>query len=144
MTKRVLCVDDDADVCELVALILDDFEVVSVHGIGEAYRRFRSETFDLVLIDFRFSDDAAFELCNRIRLNDSTTPVLFISGSPWITDTAWIREPEALQVGAQGLIQKDARHFVTQLRARAALLTGQDLKGFSFIELNDAESASNP
>ena len=142
MTKRVLCVDDDADVCEIVALILDDFEVVSVHGIGEAYRRFRSETFDLILIDSRFSDDAGFELCNRIRLIDSKTPILFVSGAPWVSSTPWIREPEALQVGAQGLIKKDARHFVTQLRARAALLTGEDPKQIRYMELSDAEAAS--
>ena len=135
MPKRVLCVDEDSDVSGLIRLILKGHQVISEHGLENAYRRFSREKFDLILIDFRLSDGTGFELCNCIRLSDRTTPILFITGSPWITGAPWITEEEALHVGAQGLIHKHSKDFVARLRTAANTLMENKKPGFSYIEL---------
>ena len=129
MPIRVLCVDDDADICVPITKILEGFEVVSVIGIENAYRRFREDKFDLILIDFHLSDGSGFELCNCIRLTDKTIPIVFVTDAPWITET------EAIHVGAQGLIKKDSSYFAACLRKKVELLTGVERIGFTFIEL---------
>jgi CheY-like chemotaxis protein len=37
--KRLLCVDDNTDTCELITYILKDYEVISAHSMADAIRR---------------------------------------------------------------------------------------------------------
>ncbi len=52
---RVLCVDDESMIGELVAQILrsqQDCEVITVRNGADALQRLESRTFDIVLVDF--------------------------------------------------------------------------------------------
>jgi two-component system, OmpR family, alkaline phosphatase synthesis response regulator PhoP len=79
--RRILCVEDDADTCELLSFMLgrEDYEITCVRTVAEGLFFARSGFFDLYLLDQRFVDGTGIELCEKIRLSDSHTPVIFFS-----------------------------------------------------------------
>jgi two-component system alkaline phosphatase synthesis response regulator PhoP len=99
--RRLLCVDDHEDICELVATILEDSEVVSEHSKADGLRQASIEKFDLILLDYYLPDGTGLELCLLIRVFDLTTPVLLI------TSTREITQEQFQAVGGQGVIRKD-------------------------------------
>ena len=80
--KRILCVDDDEDTCELLTTLLGraDFEAVSVPGVEEALRLIGSERFDLYVIDCELPGVSGLTLCQQIRRVDTHTPIILFSG----------------------------------------------------------------
>ena len=80
--RRILCVDDDHDTCELIAALLGraGFEVRRASTAAEGLSLARSETFDLYLLDQGLPGWTGSELCRRIREFDTATPVVFFSG----------------------------------------------------------------
>lgn len=82
---NILLVDDDILVTATIATALEDagHSVTRATNGVEAYRLFRSRSFDLVIADFRmpFADGAS--LVDMIRNRDyrSRTPVILMSGA---------------------------------------------------------------
>ena len=81
-TKRILCVDDDEDTCDLLKTMLgmEDFEVVAVPDADEALRLIESERFDLYVLDSEMPGFSGLTLCHRIRAVDARTPIVIFSG----------------------------------------------------------------
>ena len=99
-TRFVLCVDDHADTCDLIAAILRDYEVISAVGKSEGLRKAKSQHFDLILLDYHLRDGTGWDLCRQIREFNANTPVLFVTGTYTMSNT------EVLEVGAQGIVRK--------------------------------------
>jgi CheY-like chemotaxis protein len=97
--KRILCVQDQADICKLFTVILEDYEVVSASGVSQAVSRARAEKFDLYLLDYHLPDGTGLDLCVLLRQFDQETPIVFA------TATSLITEAEVIAAGAQGLIR---------------------------------------
>lgn len=85
---RVLCVDDDADACEMLSqlLKLSGIESQCAHSAGAAWRMILTEQFDLYLLDAWLPDLDGFEFCRQIRAIDSITPILFYTGAAYDSD----------------------------------------------------------
>ena len=100
---RILHVEDDADTCALVALVLESegWEVVSVDNADSALTLVDAGGFDLYLIDNWIEGDAEGGLCRRLRAADPHTPILFYSGAVYPADIEMARN-----AGAQGYLQK--------------------------------------
>jgi CheY-like chemotaxis protein len=121
-TRKILCVDDHKDFCELVAAILQDVKVVSAHSIADAVLLATKEKFDLYLLDYHLPDGTGLELCLLMRGFDATTPILFITGTSSMT------ESEAITAGANGLVKKGRTESVADLRSKVTrLLTAAGL-----------------
>lgn len=99
--KRILCVEDDLDSCDMLRVLLQDYEVVTANTARDGLRLASAERFDLYLLDSRYPDGSGVELCRQLRLFDSHTPVLFHSGLEGESD---IRD--AMSAGAQGYLVK--------------------------------------
>jgi len=101
MRRRILCIEDDADTCELLAawLGLYNCQVTSAPTMTRGVELAQQETFDLYLIDSRLPDGTGVEVCNRIRTFDSHTPILFWSGDDDGDNHAYV-------AGAQAFIAK--------------------------------------
>jgi DNA-binding response OmpR family regulator len=101
--KRILCVDDHTDTCELIEFYLGDagYEVIIARGIADSLPLIKKMHFDLYLIDEILRDGTGVELAHRIRAFDSTTPLVFHSASAHARD---IRR--GLDAGAQAYITK--------------------------------------
>ena len=100
-TRRVLCVDDHADTCALISLILADYEVTSALSKAEGLHVAKRQRFDLILLDYHLRDGSGPELSTQIRQSDPNIPILFVTGSHTMTMR------EALAAGAQGVVSKN-------------------------------------
>lgn len=102
-TKRVLCVDDDADTREMMTALLgtQGYEVVQATNVEEGLKAAAADDVDLILLDWVFEDGTGVDLCKRLRTTGASAPVLFYSG---VSDTVDIET--AMNAGAQGFLIK--------------------------------------
>jgi len=71
--KRILCVDDNGDTCELPRTMLGmaDLDVVTVPGVDGALRLIGSERFDLYVLDSEIPPGSSgLTLCHNIGIRD--------------------------------------------------------------------------
>ena len=77
--KRVLCVEDDRDTCEMLKFVMTDYEFTAVSSIAAAEDLVKEEHFDLYVLDNWLPDGSGVELCQRIREVNKTSPIVFTS-----------------------------------------------------------------
>ncbi len=118
--KRILCVDDSQDNCELLDFILSEagYEIQSAQTTSEGLQLARSGEFKLYLLDLSFSDGNGLDLIEKIRAFDSSTPIVVCSG-----DVREAVQAKAMLVGAQAFITKpiDPDTFTQTIRALVQL-----------------------
>jgi DNA-binding response OmpR family regulator len=78
---RILCVEEHEDVADLINFMLrqQGYEVKVVRTCAECLRLAAEERFDLYILNDGYADCLSIELCERLRLMDPHTPVLFLS-----------------------------------------------------------------
>jgi DNA-binding response OmpR family regulator len=101
--KRVLCVEDNPDDCDLIKTYLgwEDIEVVFAGTSAEGLLKAKTDRFDLFLIDEALPDGSGVDLTLQIRDFDTTTPILFHSAHCYASSIE-----KAFQAGAQQYIKK--------------------------------------
>jgi two-component system OmpR family response regulator len=79
--RRVLVVDDESNITELVSLGLryEGFEVLSAADGRGALRAVREFEPALVILDVRMPDIDGFEVCRRMRADGIWVPVIFLT-----------------------------------------------------------------
>jgi DNA-binding response OmpR family regulator len=77
--KRILCVEDDRDTCEVLRFVMTDYEFTAVHTVGEAHPLIDAGEFDLYVLDNWLPDGSGIELCKHIRSSGTRAPILFTS-----------------------------------------------------------------
>ncbi|HYH59840.1 MAG TPA: ATP-binding protein [Thermoleophilaceae bacterium] len=81
--RRVLVVDDEPDIAELIAVNLEPYEVETMiaHSGAEALEHLRRERFDAVTLDILMPGMSGFEVLEEVRADPSLsrTPVVFVS-----------------------------------------------------------------
>ena len=80
MKRKILIIDDDADLSMIVQDMLEDYgyEVVMALSAEQAYRQLERENIHLILLDINLPGSTGFEVCRELR-NFSTVPVIFVS-----------------------------------------------------------------
>jgi DNA-binding response OmpR family regulator len=112
--KRILCVDDDEDTCELLKTMLGmaDFDVVTVPDADEALRLIERERFDLYVLDSELPGFSGLTLCHRIRAVDAHTPVVIFSGHGFESH----REAGVLAGANAYLVKPDASELIPTVK----------------------------
>ncbi len=84
MSDKILVVDDEPDILEIISSILTKkgFNVESALGGREAIERFKSEPFDLVLTDIRMPGTDGFEVMKQVRSMDQEAEIIIMTGFP--------------------------------------------------------------
>jgi len=74
MGKRILIVDDEEDIVNLVRMILEDagYEVTSAATGKEALNRIKNHIYDLILLDIMMPQLSGWEVLNELRANAAT------------------------------------------------------------------------
>lgn len=101
--KKILCVEDDPDSCELLEIILgsEGFEVVACADSQKALKLAEQKHFSAIILDHRLADISGVDICREIRTYDKQTPIIFYSGA------AFPQEIEAgLAAGANAYLIK--------------------------------------
>jgi DNA-binding response OmpR family regulator len=80
--RRVLVVDDDPAVRELLTVFLEerDFEVRTAPDGPAGVAAFNVEPFDLILVDFQMPDMTGLEMATEVRRTDPQVPIALITG----------------------------------------------------------------
>ena len=117
--QQVLMVDDDAELCEMVAEYLapEGFAVSAVHDGESGVERVREGAYALVLLDVMLPRLNGFEVLRRIRASATPTgniPVLMLTARGDAIDRI-----VGLEVGADDYLPKpfEERELVARMRA---------------------------
>jgi len=80
--KRILIIDDDLDMCNLLSRFLQKkgFETEARHTGNKGIARFKEAGFDVVLCDFRLGDKEGREVLREIKQIDNHAIVIIITG----------------------------------------------------------------
>ena len=103
--RRILCVDDDSDSCEIISLMLqnanENYRVTTVSSGNSALEMIADEPFDLYILDYRLPEMSGIDLCRLIRQSDANTPIMFFTGMAREVDGK-----NALEAGATKFLVK--------------------------------------
>jgi DNA-binding response OmpR family regulator len=100
---RILCVEDDADICEVLTatLSMNSLEAVCVPEVAAAHALMGKEKFRLYILDGQLPGVSGLTLCEEIRMADKVTPIIIFSGHGKEADRA-----AGLRAGANAYILK--------------------------------------
>jgi two-component system, OmpR family, response regulator CpxR len=113
--ERVLVIDDDAELCRLVARFLarEGFDIDSASSGESGVERALSEDFSLIMLDVMMPDTDGFEVLRLIRQR-RRTPVLMLTARGDTRDRV-----RGLEMGADDYLPKpfDPAELVARIRA---------------------------
>ncbi len=116
MKGRVLVVDDDAALAEMLGIVLrgEGFEPIFVSDGDKAVEVFRESRPDLVLLDLMLPGSDGIDVCRQIRA-ESGVPIVMLTAK---TDTVDV--VLGLESGADDYIMKPfkSKELVARVRAR--------------------------
>ena len=116
MSQRVLVVDDDTALAEMIGIVLrtEGFDPVFCADGGQAVDAFRESRPDLVLLDLMLPGVDGIEVCGRIRA-ESGTPIIMLTAK---SDTADV--VRGLESGADDYMVKpfNPKELIARIRTR--------------------------
>ncbi len=114
-TEKILVVDDDVNICELLRLYLekDGYSVIIVNDGMEAISAFQDSKPDLVLLDIMLPKLDGWQVCREIR-KTSDTPIIMLTAKGETFDKVL-----GLELGADDYVVKpfDAKEVVARVKA---------------------------
>ncbi|MDH5389464.1 MAG: sigma-54 dependent transcriptional regulator [Gammaproteobacteria bacterium] len=101
--KRVLIIDDEPDICELIEITLMrmGFQTQSAYTVADARSLLKKETFDLCLTDMRLPDGNGIELVQHVQNNYPALPIAVITAHGNMESAV-----KALKAGAFDFVSK--------------------------------------
>ncbi len=117
--RKILLVDDDADLREALGEQLLNTEEFDVHEAGtgaEGMDKIKQGLFDLIILDVDLPDTDGRELCRRMRKAGVKSPVMMLTGHDTDSDTIL-----GLDSGANDYVAKPFKFPVLLARIRAQL-----------------------
>lgn len=113
--QKILIVDDDENIAELISLYLNKecFDTKMVYNGEDALTAFDSYRPNLVLLDLMLPGIDGYQVCREIRAK-SPTPVIMLSAKGEVFDKVL-----GLELGADDYIMKpfDSKEMVARIRA---------------------------
>lgn len=86
MKKKILIIDDEVDLVELVKIRLEahDYYVMPLYTSTRALEVTKREKPDLVLLDVMMPDKDGYEVCRELKLDKETSkiPVILFTAKP--------------------------------------------------------------
>ncbi|MGE0615900.1 MAG: response regulator transcription factor [Bacteriovoracia bacterium] len=116
---RILIVEDNAEVRELIADALHDEFIVDVaETLGHADEKLSLHAIDLIFLDVNLPDGNGFQYCSKIRNSPTTRdiPVIFLTGNVEVHDKVL-----GFSIGADDYITKPFHLEELRMRARARI-----------------------
>lgn len=115
MPKRILVVDDEPSIVELIRVNLEDggYDVGVAADGDEALERFSQEAWDLVILDLMLPGVDGIEVCRRIR-KESQVPIIMLTAKADEIDRVL-----GLEMGADDYVTKpfSPRELLARVRA---------------------------
>lgn len=113
--QKILIVDDDENIAELISLYLtkECFDTKMVYNGEDALRAFDTYQPNLILLDLMLPGIDGYQVCREVRAK-SSTPIIMLSAKGEIFDKVL-----GLELGADDYIMKpfDSKELVARIRA---------------------------
>ena len=135
--EKILVVDDDLNICELLRLYLtkDGYNVVVANDGQSAVSMFQEENPALVLLDVMLPKLDGWQVCREIR-KFSETPIIMLTAKGEVFDRVL-----GLELGADDYVVKpfDTKEIVARIKAvlrRSASSAGEEIKEVHYDKLS--------
>jgi two-component system, OmpR family, alkaline phosphatase synthesis response regulator PhoP len=124
MTSRILVVDDEQNLLELIKMNLEieNYEVVTAVNGQDAVKKFKEQRFNLIILDIMMPELNGYEVCEKIRLEDADIPILFLTAKDTGTDKI-----KGLKSGADDYLTKPFN--LEELLLRVKVLVKHSMRG---------------
>src|SRR5574340_1496783 len=126
--KKILIVEDEKDILQLVKLYLEKegFRTVAAMTGTEGLRQVKAERPDLIILDLMLPEMDGLEVCKKLRLNQDTAllPILMLTAKAEESDTVI-----GLELGADDYITKPFSPKALVARVRAVLRRSDPARG---------------
>jgi DNA-binding response OmpR family regulator len=101
--KKILIVEDQIGVSQFLKQGLEEesFEVTVAQNGIDGLKYLSEQSFGLVLLDWKLPGMSGIEVCQKFRLEDTSTPVVFLTANDTLEDTL-----KGLRSGANDYIKK--------------------------------------
>lgn len=124
---RILVVDDDINICELLRLYIEKegFDVIIANDGGQAITKFKTEKPDLVMLDIMLPILDGWQVCREIR-KTSQCPIIMLTAKGEVFDKVL-----GLELGADDYVVKpfETKEIVARIKA-----VMRRVKGTSILE----------
>ncbi len=134
--EKILIVDDDKNICDLLRMYLEKegYAVVMEHNGIDAVNTFNTENPDLVLLDIMLPQLDGWQVCREIR-KTSEKPIIMLTAKDETFDKVL-----GLELGADDYVTKpfDTKEIVARIKAvlrRTSATKGSDLKEVRYDKL---------
>ncbi len=115
MNNKILIVDDESNIIELIRLYLEKegFTTVVARNGNEALSRFRTENPDLIILDIMIPEPDGWQVCREIR-QSSNVPIIMLTAKSETFDKVL-----GLELGADDYLTKpfEAKELVARVKA---------------------------
>jgi len=113
--ERILVVEDDADIRDLIAgqLRMEHYDVSTASGIADMRARLMADPADLVILDLNLPDGDGLSLCRELRAEGVETPIIMVTARSSAVDRVL-----GLELGADDYLTKpfEPRELLARVR----------------------------
>lgn len=137
MKRRILLVEDEQDIADLVALHLADLcdEVVVANDGHEGMRQATTGDWALIILDLRLPGPDGLEICRAVRRERAYQPILMLTSK-----SAELDRVLGLETGADDYLTKPFSVLELAARVRAILRRVENLQKPATEERTDQHS----
>ena len=135
--EKILVVDDEKNICDLLRMYLEKegFAVVMAHNGLDAVKTFASENPDLVLLDIMLPGLDGWQVCREIR-KTSEKPIIMLTAKDEVFDKVL-----GLELGADDYVTKpfDTKEIIARIKAvlrRTSAVKETDIKEVKYDKLS--------
>ncbi len=135
--EKILVVDDDKNICELLRMYLEKegYVVVMAHNGIDAVNTFNTDNPDLVLLDIMLPQLDGWQVCREIR-KTSEAPIIMLTAKDEVFDKVL-----GLELGADDYVTKpfDTKEIVARIKAvlrRTSAVKSGDIKEVHYDKLS--------
>ena len=125
-TKKILIVDDEKNICELIRLYVEKegFVAVTANDGADAMEKFEKESPDLCLLDIMLPKKDGWQLCREIRAK-SSVPVIMLTAKGELFDKVL-----GLELGADDYMVKpfEPKELIARIKAVMRRCQPKDLQ----------------
>lgn len=134
MAKKILIVEDDDNIRELLRLYLEreSYEITEAENGAVGLSKWKAENPDMMLLDVMMPVMDGWQVCKEVRASGSTMPIIMITAKGETMDKV-----SGLELGADDYIVKplEMREVVARVRAVFRRFAGDDTGKLTFDKL---------
>ena len=134
MTKKILIVEDDDNIRELLRLYLEreGYEITEAENGAVGLSKWKAENPDMMLLDVMMPVMDGWQVCKEVRAADSSMPIIMITAKGETMDKV-----SGLELGADDYIVKplEMREVVARVRAVFRRFAGDETGKLTFDKL---------